>query len=91
MTDAFEKRIVKTLRRLQAYDNVDYSRMSVVQAAAYCSVSLETIRSGKLEATKVGTAYRVSRSAIDDWMKSLEMSREGPPGQAIDPRTGLIP
>jgi excisionase family DNA binding protein len=47
--------------------------MTVEEAAAYLKVSpediVQLIESGQLKARKIGTTYRISRAAIEEFMK----------------------
>ena len=48
--------------------------MTLSEAAAYMRVGeedvLEVIKSGELKAKKIGSSYRVSKQAIDDFLSS---------------------
>lgn len=48
--------------------------MGVTEAAAYLGVSVEDVvelaSSGQLKAKKIGNQYRISKSAIDEFMNS---------------------
>jgi excisionase family DNA binding protein len=48
--------------------------MGVTEAAAYLGVSVEDVvelcNSGQLKAKKIGSQYRISKAAIDEFMKS---------------------
>lgn len=80
MADDFENRLSKLLAQLDDYSSIDHERMTLKQAAAYCALSIKSIRraiqAGELKATNVGTVkrviHRLSRSAIDEWMRAHE-------------------
>jgi excisionase family DNA binding protein len=74
--------------------------LTPTHVAARCQISaridLRAIQSGRLRASRLGTrgAYRITASAVDEWVAGVRSSHGGPPGRrrrGSDPRSASQP